>query len=678
MVAPEAACANLRRLARDGQLGAYGFYEAIDYTPARLPPGKDQRHGAVVHGAPPGHDVPVARVRCCSTGRCSGASTPTRRSARPSCCSRSACRERRAIYPASGRGVVERARRRPRPSTTLRVFTTPNTPAPEVHLLSNGRYHVAITNAGGGYSRWRDLAVTRWHEDPTRDAGARSATCATSTTRRVLVGRAPADAARGHAATRRSSRRAAPSSAAAIDDIDTHVEISVSPEDDIELRRISLTNRGRTRAHDRADELRRGRARARRRPTPRIRRSRNLFVQTELVRDAAGDPVHAPAALRRRAAAVDDAPDDRARHGRRRRRRTRPSRAEFIGRGRSVADPDRDASRRRSPNSEGSVLDPIVAIRNTRRARARRDGADPRRHRRRRDARRRARRWSRSIAIATPPTACSSWRGRTARSCSAGSTPPNADTQLYERLASNVLYANPALRAPSSVIARNRRGQSGLWAYGISGDLPIVLVRIARRRAHRSRAPAGQGARLLAAEGAGRRSRDLERGPLGLPPGPAGRDHGGDRARSSDASLLDKPGGIFVRRSEQMSEEDRVLMQTVARLIVSRHRRHARRADRAAGRAPSSRRRCSPADAAPRAVAPTRGRGRRSNAPDLVDFNGLGGFTPRRPRVRHHDHAATRARRRRGSTCSPTRGSAPSSARAAARTPGARTRTAIG
>ena len=47
-----------------------------------------------------------------------------------------------------------------------------------------------------------------------------------------------------------------------------------------------------------------------------------------------------------------------------------------------------------------------------------------------------------------------------------------ADTQLFGRLASNILYANPALRAPASVIARNRSGQSGLWAYGISGDLP--------------------------------------------------------------------------------------------------------------------------------------------------------------------------------------------------------------
>jgi len=51
----------------------------------------------------------------------------------------------------------------------MRVFDTPNSRTPEVHLLSNGRYHLAISNAGGGYSRWRDLAVTRWREDGTCD-----------------------------------------------------------------------------------------------------------------------------------------------------------------------------------------------------------------------------------------------------------------------------------------------------------------------------------------------------------------------------------------------------------------------------------------------------------------------------------------------------------------------------
>src|SRR5690606_22213166 len=53
--------------------------------------------------------------------------------------------------------------------TAIRVLSTPNTPSPEVHLLSNGRYHVMVTAAGGGYSRWRDIALTRWREDATRD-----------------------------------------------------------------------------------------------------------------------------------------------------------------------------------------------------------------------------------------------------------------------------------------------------------------------------------------------------------------------------------------------------------------------------------------------------------------------------------------------------------------------------
>ena len=54
-----------------------------------------------------------------------------------------------------------------------------------------------------------------------------------------------------------------------------------------------------------------------------------------------------------------------------------------------------------------------------------------------------------------------------------------ADARLYARLASSVLYANASLRADPSVLGKNRQGQSSLWAYAISGDLPIVLLRIA-------------------------------------------------------------------------------------------------------------------------------------------------------------------------------------------------------
>src|SRR6185436_20631918 len=55
------------------------------------------------------------------------------------------------------------------PEAPVRIVASADTPTPEVQLLSNGRYHVMVTNAGGGSSRWKDLAVTRWREDATRD-----------------------------------------------------------------------------------------------------------------------------------------------------------------------------------------------------------------------------------------------------------------------------------------------------------------------------------------------------------------------------------------------------------------------------------------------------------------------------------------------------------------------------
>ena len=52
---------------------------------------------------------------------------------------------------------------------TCAACTSANDATPQVHLLSNGRYAVMITAAGSGYSRWRDLGITRWREDVTRD-----------------------------------------------------------------------------------------------------------------------------------------------------------------------------------------------------------------------------------------------------------------------------------------------------------------------------------------------------------------------------------------------------------------------------------------------------------------------------------------------------------------------------
>ena len=170
MVAPEAACSEPRSASpQRGLLGTFGFYEAIDYTPARLPRG--QSH-AIVRSYMAHHQgmsllalaVPAARSADAAALRLRSA-----RSRRPSCCCRSAFRRSPPSYPHARRGRRHRAEQ-PRPTTTpIRVIHDPDTPVPEVQLLSNGRYHVMVTDAGGGYSRWKDLAVTRWREDATRD-----------------------------------------------------------------------------------------------------------------------------------------------------------------------------------------------------------------------------------------------------------------------------------------------------------------------------------------------------------------------------------------------------------------------------------------------------------------------------------------------------------------------------
>ena len=141
-----------------------------------------------------------------------------------------------------GRARAVDARRAPR--RPVRRYVTPHTLSPRTHLLSNGSYAVMVTNAGGGYSRRQDLALTRWREDITTDAWGSFSTSATSTRGEVWsttyqpTAREPDEYEVTFAPDRAVWRR--------VDDgIETRTEIVVSPEDDAELRRVSLTNHGR-------------------------------------------------------------------------------------------------------------------------------------------------------------------------------------------------------------------------------------------------------------------------------------------------------------------------------------------------------------------------------------------------------------------------------------------------
>ena len=198
MVDPEAACANLRRLAA-----------------RRAPGGVRLLRGDRLHAAAPAARAGAASIVRSFMAHHQGMSflslayllldrpmqrrfaadpaVPGHRAAAPGARAQDAARSTRTRPRCRRARSGRRRRRRP----TAASSPTPDTPAPEVHLLSNGRYHVMVTAAGGGYSRWSDLAVTRWREDATRDCWGTFCYLRDVDERRVLVGGAPADAQDG-------------------------------------------------------------------------------------------------------------------------------------------------------------------------------------------------------------------------------------------------------------------------------------------------------------------------------------------------------------------------------------------------------------------------------------------------------------------------------------------------
>ncbi|HXH01461.1 MAG TPA: cyclic beta 1-2 glucan synthetase, partial [Xanthomonadaceae bacterium] len=448
--------------------------------------------------------------------------------------------------------------------TKMRVLAAPDLSRPAVQILSNGRYHVMLSHVGSGYSRSGDIAVTRWREDGTRDHWGNycylrevsSGEFWSSTYQPCAV------AVEGYEAIFSDARA---EFRGRVRGLEMHTEIAVSPEDDIELRRLHLDNRSReTRvievtsygevvlAPAIADELH-----------PAFS---GLFVQTELLpekqaivctRRPRGHDETPPWMFH--LLAVHDAPADGLSY--------ETDRARFIGRGNSLRRPRALTEAGALSNSAGSVLDPVVAIR----ARVTlapgqtatvdmvtgvagaRDQCLARIEKYR--DRRLADRvfdlaWTHSQVVRRQINATQS------------------DAQLYERLAGLVLYAHRALRAEESVLLQNRRGQSGLWGQAISGDHPVVLLQIADAenielvrqlvQAHAYWRLKGLAVDLVIwnEDQAGYRQQ-LQDQIMGLV------------AAGVEAHVIDRPGGIFVRPAQQISYEDRILLQTVARVIIS-------------------------------------------------------------------------------------------------------------
>ncbi|MEW9623195.1 glucoamylase family protein [Rhodanobacter sp. S2-g] len=568
MVAPEAACANLQRLAEDGLEGRYGLHEAVDYTPARLQHGQ---HAAVIRSYMAHHQgmslLALDHLLCGQPMQRRFAADPALQATLlllQERVPRSAA-EYRHTSPAPAPEALTRGA-----ETRLRVFADPDRPRPAVQLLSNGRYHVMVSSAGGGYSRCRELAVTRWHEDISRDdwgqfcylrdveSGVFWSAAHQPVRRRVDSHEAIFSDARAEFRVRER-------------DFDAHTEIVVSPEDDIELRRMRITNRARTRrtieitsyaevvlAPPLADAMH-----------PAFSK---LFVQTELVR-----ALQAIVCTRRPRAADEQVPwmcHLLAVHGADIDEISyETDRARFIGRGCSLAAPQALApgeAHRKLGDSEGPVLDPVVAIRC-------RITLEPEQSARvdlvtgmgdSRDACLRLIEKYRDRHLADRVFDLAWTHSQVLlRQLNASL----ADAQLYEHMATSIVYANASLRADPGILRANRLGQSGLWGQAVSGDLPIVLLHIADPahielvrqlvQAHAYWRLKGLAVDLVIWNedhaGYHQQLRDQIMGLI---------------ASGVEANLIDRPGGIFVRSAQQLSSEERLLIQAAARLVLSGQR----------------------------------------------------------------------------------------------------------
>jgi len=473
MIEPQAATRNFARLTALGARGRYGFYEALDYTPSRLPEGIEV---AIVRAFMAHHQgmtvVAIANALMGSRMRERFHAEPQVQATELLLQERTP-RDVSVAHPRAEE-VTTAARIRDADLPELRRLHTPHSATPQVHLLSNGRYAVMLSAVGSGYSAVRDLAVTRWREDTTRDD-----TGSYIFLRNVDSGEVWSAGYQPSAVEPDSYQVTFTEDRAEFIRVDanltTTLEIVVSPEDDAEVRRVSVSNTG-GRALDIEFTSYSEIVLAPPAADAAHQAFSKLFVQTEYVAK-----VGAILATRRRRSAHD--PEIWAAHyavvegeliGD---AQIETDRVRFLGRARGVRAPIAVMDGRRLSNTVGTVLDPVFALRYRVRIAA---GATAR-----------IAYWtlvapSRTGALdlvdkhhdgnAYVRAATLAWTQAQVQLRHLGIDAEEAG--LFQRLASPVLYANSSLRPPSDTILRGSGVPATLWTQGISGDLPIVLVRI--------------------------------------------------------------------------------------------------------------------------------------------------------------------------------------------------------
>jgi cellobiose phosphorylase len=619
MVDPTAAAANFRRIAREAPVTRFGFEEALDYTQRTVTGENGQPHGRLraVHAFFAHHQgmslVALANAVLGAPMVRRFHSDPRVQATEP------LLQERVPRFVPVTRPLPAETTRVEPPAVTVapRRFRSPHTLYPNAHFLSNGQYTAVVTNAGGGTSTWRGRAVTRHCEDSTCDSG--SQYIYLRDVRSGMVWSAAYQPVCREPERYRVSFRADEAVFDRTDDgIDSRLEITVSAEDDVEVHRVSLMNRS-----DRMREI-------------------EVTSLVEVVLAPAADDLSHPAFLKL-FLETEYRPECSALLCGRRPRwpdevapwavhvlsveggfpgaiEWETDRARFLGRGRTRRDPAALDGRALS-GTTGAVLDPVLSLR--RRVRIAPGGHV---------------RLAFATGVATNRAGALALADKYDDSASAARTFALATTQtqmrlrhlgistdeaqLYEQLASHVLWADTSLRSAPEFLAENTLGQAGLWPHGISGDFPILIVRVVEDndiplvrqvlRAQEYWRLKGLSADLVI----------LNEHPTSYL----------DEMHQQLQSLLEsgpwaawkhRPGGVYLLRGDGMPKPELVLLMAAARAVLSGDRGEL--ADQLNLAQPHPR---WPAPLVPRPdSAAARDIGPEVEAPPLILDNGLGGFT---------------------------------------------------
>ncbi|HET6425413.1 MAG TPA: glucoamylase family protein [Planctomycetaceae bacterium] len=472
-VDPVSATENLHRLAEEGALGRWGFYEAMDYSPERVPLGKRvlpvrcfmAHHlgmslmamgNVIFDGANLRrfHSHPLVRATEMLLQESMSTAMPV-------------------IQPHEDE-IAEISPPRPDSQLVSRYLNGYETAVPRTHLLSNGNYSVLLTNTGGGVSRWGEIAVNRWRADAIRDVGGQ-----------FLYLR---DVQSGNVWSATYEPTAAvPDSYEVTYSVDkaeyrrrdgeweSHLEVAISSQDPAEVRQMTLTNLSKFR---RTIELTSYVEVCLTTPAADLAHPafQKLFIETEYIpeeqallarrrpREPQKPPLWAIHVLSSTAEFVEDVQYE-------------TNRAAFLGRNRDVSSPAAMDSHAQLTGETGCVLDPILSLR----CRI----AVP----------------ANSTVSVTFTTGVAESREAALRLADQFHEPRGtqrafelawafsqvqlqhlkltaARAQRFQQSATYLIFPNSAARGSEFSIRNNRQSQSGLWRFGISGDWPVLLVTV--------------------------------------------------------------------------------------------------------------------------------------------------------------------------------------------------------